>query len=231
MARKSIDSRLMPSESNCTVFVSGEEDEVLELAVQHAVSVHGHTDDQELRDGLRAALRDEEALQLESGAFVQLIEFHTRRGVGWQTRPNPQDVRGRVIFPIEDLSGRVVAFGLVDVRPGDVSTVRASLWGGVHPAHRGRGLGRLVDPHPPAESLALVDGFASYLGEVISGAAPDARLPWCRAPGILEEVPMPRAFARGDARTGVRTAYPQLAVGPHATPSTKSVGFSPSSDL
>ncbi|MGR6966708.1 DUF1059 domain-containing protein [Geodermatophilus sp. URMC 61] len=78
MARKTIDCRMLPSESNCTVFVSGEEDEVLELAVQHAVSVHGHTDDQELRDGLRAALRDEEALQLESGAFVQLIEFHTR---------------------------------------------------------------------------------------------------------------------------------------------------------
>ncbi len=58
--------------------IAGEEDEVLELAAQHAVSVHGHTDDQELRDGLRAALRDEEALQLEKGAFVQLIEFHAR---------------------------------------------------------------------------------------------------------------------------------------------------------
>jgi plasmid stability protein len=93
MARKSIDCRLMPSESNCTVFVSGEEDEVLELAAQHAVAVHGHTDDQELRDGLRAALRDEEVLQLEEGSFVQLIEFHARdldgfRALGdeWQQR-------------------------------------------------------------------------------------------------------------------------------------------------
>ncbi|WP_146211251.1 GNAT family N-acetyltransferase [Quadrisphaera granulorum] len=42
----------------------------------------------------------------------------------------------------EDADGALVAFGLVDVRPGDVSTVRASLWGGVHPDHRGRGLGR-----------------------------------------------------------------------------------------
>ncbi|MGQ7296515.1 GNAT family N-acetyltransferase [Quadrisphaera sp. KR29] len=42
----------------------------------------------------------------------------------------------------EDEAGRLVAFGLVDVRPGDVSTVRAFLWGGVHPEHRGRGLGR-----------------------------------------------------------------------------------------
>ncbi|MBC3761768.1 GNAT family N-acetyltransferase [Quadrisphaera sp. RL12-1S] len=42
----------------------------------------------------------------------------------------------------QDDDGRLLAFGLVDVRPGDVSTVRASLWGGVHPEHRGRGLGR-----------------------------------------------------------------------------------------
>ncbi|GAA1745660.1 hypothetical protein [Kocuria aegyptia] len=35
--------------------------------------------------------------------------------------------------------------------------------------------GRLVDPHPPAATLALVDGFASYLGQLISAAAPQAR--------------------------------------------------------
>ncbi|WP_188539978.1 hypothetical protein [Kocuria dechangensis] len=34
--------------------------------------------------------------------------------------------------------------------------------------------GKLVDPHPPAESLALVDGFVSYLAEVITSAVPDA---------------------------------------------------------
>ena len=78
MARKTLDCRTVPSESNCTVQIAGEEDEVLELAVQHAVSVHGHADAQELRDGLRAALRDEEALHLDEGAFVQLIEFHAR---------------------------------------------------------------------------------------------------------------------------------------------------------
>jgi hypothetical protein len=31
-----------------------------------------------------------------------------------------------------------------------------------------------VDPHPPAESLGLVDGFASYLGQVITDAVPAA---------------------------------------------------------
>jgi hypothetical protein len=68
----------MPSDSNCTVQISGEEDEVLELAASHAVAVHGHTDDEDLRTGLRGALRDEGTLTLEPGAFLQLIEFHTR---------------------------------------------------------------------------------------------------------------------------------------------------------
>jgi hypothetical protein len=78
MARKTIDCRALPSERNCTVTISGEEDEVLDLAAAHAVTTHGHADDQELRDGLRAAMRDEEDLQLADGAFLQLIEFHTR---------------------------------------------------------------------------------------------------------------------------------------------------------
>ncbi len=76
MARKTIDCRSIPSEKNCTVLISGEEDEVLELAAAHAVASHGHTDDAELREGLRAALRDEEELQAGAGNFVQLIEFH-----------------------------------------------------------------------------------------------------------------------------------------------------------
>jgi hypothetical protein len=78
MARKTMDCRTMPSERNCTVQISGEEDEVLELAAAHAVTAHGHDDGPALRDGLRAALRDEEALQAEKGSFLQLIEFHAR---------------------------------------------------------------------------------------------------------------------------------------------------------
>ena len=33
---------------------------------------------------------------------------------------------------------------------------------------------KLVDPHPPAISLALVDGFAAYLGQVVAAGAPAA---------------------------------------------------------
>jgi hypothetical protein len=71
-----MDCRTMPSENNCTVVISGEEDEVLELAAAHAVASHGHADGPELRDGLRAALRDEQGMQVEGGSFVQLVEFH-----------------------------------------------------------------------------------------------------------------------------------------------------------
>jgi len=71
-----MDCRTMPSENNCTVVISGEEDEVLELAAAHAVASHGHADGPDLRDGLRAALRDEQGMQVEGGSFVQLVEFH-----------------------------------------------------------------------------------------------------------------------------------------------------------
>ena len=77
MARKTIDCRSMPSENNCTVMISGNEDEVLELAAAHAVAAHGHTDSPQLREELRAGIRDEEELQVGPGAFLQLIEFHT----------------------------------------------------------------------------------------------------------------------------------------------------------
>jgi predicted small metal-binding protein len=58
--RKMIDCRDQPSESNCTLTISGEEDEVVRAAAEHAVSVHGHTDGPELREMLRAGLKDEE---------------------------------------------------------------------------------------------------------------------------------------------------------------------------
>jgi hypothetical protein len=79
MARMTIDCRTMPSEANCSLTLTGETEEVLRAAAAHAVDVHGHTDDDELRDGLRSALTPAAALELEPGAFVQLIDFRTRR--------------------------------------------------------------------------------------------------------------------------------------------------------
>jgi len=59
MARKYVDCREMPSESNCTVAIAaGSEDEVVEAAVQHAVTVHRHEDSSELRDGIRTNVKE-----------------------------------------------------------------------------------------------------------------------------------------------------------------------------
>jgi predicted small metal-binding protein len=61
MARKFIDCREYPSEMNCTVLMSADsEAELLEAAVQHAITVHGHTDTPELRETLRSMFREEE---------------------------------------------------------------------------------------------------------------------------------------------------------------------------
>ena len=61
MSRKVADCRSMPSESGCTLTISGEEDEVVRAASEHAVSVHGHEDTPELRDQVRGMLEDEVA--------------------------------------------------------------------------------------------------------------------------------------------------------------------------
>jgi len=57
--RKSIDCRNYPSEKNCTLKISGKEEEVLDAAVQHAASAHGHENSPELRDQLKSMLQEE----------------------------------------------------------------------------------------------------------------------------------------------------------------------------
>src|SRR5947209_8783396 len=54
-----VDCRQMPSESNCSLTIAGEETEVLRAAVMHAVDVHGHKESEELREGVRAAIAPE----------------------------------------------------------------------------------------------------------------------------------------------------------------------------
>lgn len=57
--RKSIDCRNYPSGKNCSLKMSGTEQEVLDAAVQHAVSAHGHPNSPELRDEIKSMLKDE----------------------------------------------------------------------------------------------------------------------------------------------------------------------------
>lgn len=60
MARKMIDCRSVPSDIGCTLTIAGQEEEVLDAAVAHAVTKHGHEDTPELRETLRAGLTDAE---------------------------------------------------------------------------------------------------------------------------------------------------------------------------
>jgi predicted small metal-binding protein len=59
--RKSIDCRDYPSESGCTLRLEGSEDEVLDAAVNHAITRHGHTDNPELREQIRSLLKNAES--------------------------------------------------------------------------------------------------------------------------------------------------------------------------
>jgi predicted small metal-binding protein len=59
MARKYIDCRLFPSDSKCSVAISADtEDEVVAAAVEHAVAVHKHADSPQLRQHIRASVKE-----------------------------------------------------------------------------------------------------------------------------------------------------------------------------
>jgi predicted small metal-binding protein len=57
------DCRRFPSDSNCSLTIIGEEEEVIRTAAEHSVSVHGHEDTPELRDQIREMLEPEENYQ------------------------------------------------------------------------------------------------------------------------------------------------------------------------
>jgi predicted small metal-binding protein len=57
--RKSIDCRDYPSARNCSLKISGTEEEVVDAAMQHAVSAHRHENSPELRDQIKSMLKNE----------------------------------------------------------------------------------------------------------------------------------------------------------------------------
>lgn len=61
MERKWIDCRDHPDDTGCTLYLSGEEDEVVRAVTEHAASVHGMEDTPELRERFRSMLKDEAA--------------------------------------------------------------------------------------------------------------------------------------------------------------------------
>jgi predicted small metal-binding protein len=60
MARKMVDCRKVPSDINCSLTIAGTQDEVLDAAVVHAVSKHGHEDTPELRQMVASSMEDVE---------------------------------------------------------------------------------------------------------------------------------------------------------------------------
>jgi len=59
MSRKYIDCREMPSESGCDLAMAGSDEHVLNAAVTHAVTAHGHQDTPELREQIKGILKEE----------------------------------------------------------------------------------------------------------------------------------------------------------------------------
>lgn len=60
MGRVMADCRRWPSDSNCSLTLIGDEEEVIRAAVEHAASVHGHEDTPEMRDQIRELLEPAE---------------------------------------------------------------------------------------------------------------------------------------------------------------------------
>ena len=63
MGRVMADCRRFPSESNCSLTIIGEEEEVVRAAAEHAQSVHQHEDTPELREQIRGMLEAEDSYQ------------------------------------------------------------------------------------------------------------------------------------------------------------------------
>jgi hypothetical protein len=61
MSRKIADCRRFESDSNCSLTIIGEEDEVIDAAAAHAAAVHGHDDTPELRAMVRDMLEPEDS--------------------------------------------------------------------------------------------------------------------------------------------------------------------------
>lgn len=60
MARKYIDCREnTQGEINCSLTIAGEENEVIQAAVGHGITVHGYKDSLELRQKIKSSLKPE----------------------------------------------------------------------------------------------------------------------------------------------------------------------------
>ena len=91
MTRKNIDCRTAPNDVGCTLAISGEPDELVSAAAQHAVAVHGHADSPELREQLRGLLAAEPAtsgrVRARSVRPAHRVRHRAHRRTGRHHRP------------------------------------------------------------------------------------------------------------------------------------------------
>ena len=66
MTRMMADCRRFPSESDCSLVIIGEEEEVVRAATEHAASVHGHPDNAETRAAISDFLEPAENYTFEA---------------------------------------------------------------------------------------------------------------------------------------------------------------------
>jgi predicted small metal-binding protein len=59
MTRYYVDCREMPSENHCDLAMAGSEEHLVEAAATHAVTAHQHEDTPELREQIRASMKEE----------------------------------------------------------------------------------------------------------------------------------------------------------------------------
>jgi hypothetical protein len=87
--RKIIDCRNFPSETPCSIAISGSEEDVLELAVLHASSVHGHKDTPESASSFArcSRTRAQAALQPKAAGATQARAINQKEGCAHFHRP------------------------------------------------------------------------------------------------------------------------------------------------
>ena len=61
MARYCVDCREYPSEKNCDMIMCGGEEHLIDAAVTHAVTAHGHEDTPKRREWTRQSMKPESA--------------------------------------------------------------------------------------------------------------------------------------------------------------------------
>jgi len=82
MARMMADCRRFPSETNCSLVIIGDEEEVARAAAGHAVAVHGHEDTPDFREEVRGIAGARRELHVRGASAGGDADLKTGRASG-----------------------------------------------------------------------------------------------------------------------------------------------------